>query len=177
MAAAALALTAVGAVASADASYQAGKDRRNMADYQAAVATVNSQIAERNAQYALEKGEAQAQTRQMQAGQMSSSARAALAASGVDLSGITPSNIQGDIAMMKDWDVATIRNNAMRDAYGYRTQALNFRAQSALDTQRGKYDYGAGRSQAFTSLISGAGSFGNQWSKFSATGAGYNGPT
>lgn len=172
MAAAALILTAVGTAVAISGQMDAARDRKNMLEYQAAVAKVNEQVGENNAEYARQKGEAAAQARQMQTSQMSSAAKAALAGSGVSIAGDTPAQLQGDIAMMGALDVKTIRNNAMREAYGYRVSSMGFSAQSQLDSMGAKSASKAGVWGAGTSLLSGGSQFASQWSKFNAEGVG-----
>lgn len=64
--------------------------------------------------------------------------RAGFAANGVDVNSGTAANIQDDTAQMGEFDALTIRNNAAREAWGYRTQSENYRRSAATAQQSAK---------------------------------------
>lgn len=53
--------------------------------------------------------------------------RAGFAANGVDVNSGSAANIQDDTAQLGEFDALTIRNNAAKEAWGYRTQSQTFR--------------------------------------------------
>lgn len=52
--------------------------------------------------------------------------RAGFAANGVDVNSGSAANIQDDTAQLGEFDALTIRNNAAREAWGYRTQSQTY---------------------------------------------------
>lgn len=173
MAMIAMATQAVGTVTSMQGASEAATANATSSMYGAAVAKNNQQIAEQNAQYAIQKGEQNAEIRQMQAGQARGTARAVMGASGVKIDGgidLSPVRAQGDIALTAELDTETIRNNALREAYGYRVQGTNFAAQAGLDTMKAEGAVRAGQTNMMTSLISGASGIADKWSKFKTVG-------
>lgn len=132
--------TAAGAAYSAHSQNQAGK-------YNAAVANENAKLAEGSAQDAIAQGEADVARYRTQIRALRGRQRAAIGSSNIELSG-SPLDIMVDTATIGELDVQTIRNNAARNAYGFRTQGLNFRAQAKLD----RY---AGRTGAIGTLLTG----------------------
>lgn len=160
---------AVGTVTSMAGAAQNAQATAQASLYSAQVARNNQMIAEQNAQYATAKGEQGAEVRQLQGGQMRGTARAMMGASGVKIDGgidLSPVRVQGDIAMITELDTQTIRNNALREAYGHRVQGMGFGAAAGLDTMKADSALRAGGTNVLTSLISGASGIADKWSKF-----------
>ena len=88
--------------------------------------------------------------------------RATLAANGVDLQFGSPLDILGDTAMFGAIDEQRIQANAAREAWGYRTEAMNYRAQGAMASYNGNASamgsYLGAAASAFQSASSIAGS-------------------
>jgi hypothetical protein len=87
-------------------------------------AEFNSKIAEMGAQAALEQGQQQAASLTLRAGQMKSSQRAAMAANGIDLGVGSAAEVLATTDIMKEIDQNQIEANAIRNAWGYRTQGV-----------------------------------------------------
>lgn len=107
-----------------------------------ATAGVNARIAELGAQSTLLQGQQQVGALTLKAGQLKSSQRAALAANGVDLGVGSAAEIQASTDIMKETDALTISANAVRNAFGYRAQAMNFENE-ALTAQSNGWAYRA----------------------------------
>lgn len=129
---------------------------RKQGAYEGAAFDRNAALAEAQAADALTQGELGAMTRRRLTRGDSSSARAAMAASGIQLDVGSAVDVQEDIAALGALDEATIRNNAAREAWGYRTQATDF-------TQRGRVTRSAAEMAAagldddqITTLLTGA---------------------
>jgi hypothetical protein len=116
----------VGAASSASA-------QSKEAAYNAKLAEQNQQRVELAAADARDRGEREVGLRQLQAGQLRGKQRLALAASGVDIQSGTALDVMEDSAASAAVDSATLRNNAAREAYGYKTQALQIGEQAKLD--------------------------------------------
>ena len=158
-----------GAATSAIGARSSASAQRTALKSQAAVADINARIAELGAQSALQQGQRQVGALTHRAGQLKSSQRAAMAANGIDLSTGSAAEIQASTDIMKDIDVDTLTLNAMRTAWGYRTQAMNYQneAMAKRSTARG---INPGQA-AFTSLLGSAGSVASSWYALSKSGA------
>jgi hypothetical protein len=84
--------------------------------------------------------------------------RAGFAANGVDVNSGTAANIQDDTAQLGEFDALTIRNNAAKEAWGYRTQSQTFR-QSAKTAEK------SATSNMFGSLLGAGASAGSAYFK------------
>jgi hypothetical protein len=167
----ALAALGAGSIISGVGRYVGAQGEAAAANYQGAVAQNNARISEQNAKYAEQVGEVNVQTSRIRTAGTIGSERAAYAASGVDTSKGTSARVQSDTADLGELDVATIRNNAARQAYGYRVQAMNYTAEAALDSQRARYAHLAGNIGLMGSLISGAGQVAGARAGFMQVGA------
>lgn len=151
-------LSAFGSGTSAMANYESGA-------YQAQVARNNEVVAGENADLATFRGNQEIGMAQQRTAQTIGAQRAAAGASGVDVNSGSPLRAQQDTARIGDVDVQTIRANAQRSAWGFRTQASNFENEGKLDSARGDQ-------AAFASLIGGGSNFADKWSKYRQQGYG-----
>lgn len=149
-------LSAFGSGASAMSNYESGA-------YQAQVARNNQAIAGQNADLATFRGNQEINNAQQRTAQTIGAQRAGAGASGVDVNSGSPLRAQEDTARIGDVDVQTIRANAARSAWGFRTQAGNFGNEAVLDSARGD-------EAAFSSLIGGGSNFADKWSKYRQQG-------
>lgn len=170
MATLALAATVVGAGASAYGAYQQGQAQSEAAQYQAAVARNNQTIANQNAQYAVQEGQAMEQAKREQTAQMIGTQRAQAGALGLDPNSGSALRLQKDTSRLGETDALTIRNNAARASYGYTTQGINFSNQGQLDMMTAKNAAAGGQLGAFSSLIGGASSVSDKWLRYKQAG-------
>lgn len=166
----ALVATGVSAAVSAYGSIKQGDAQASAANYQAAVAQQNQQLADQNAKVALEQGQQQEAAKREQSAQMISAQRATTAAFGIDPNHGSSARIQGDTAALGELDAATIRNNAARTAYGYTTQGINFGEQASLLQSQASSASAAGALGAFSSIVGGASSVSSKWTQFNTQG-------
>lgn len=125
--------SAAGAIGQAFGSFYSAKMQKNNLEFQAYMANVNARIAELGAQSELSKGQWEVGRLTMAAGKLKSSQRVALAANGVDLGVGNAAEIQASTDILKEMDKNQTTANATRAAWGYRTQAMNFKSQAAID--------------------------------------------
>lgn len=111
-------------------SYQQGQAIKAQGKYEQNQLNFNADIAELQASDAIKRGEKDVATKKRQTRQVIGSQRAALAAQGLDVNSDTSDLIQQDTAGLGAEDVTTIRNNAWREAWGYRVNALDSRSQA-----------------------------------------------
>jgi hypothetical protein len=169
MAQASMGLQLGGAATSAVGSFYSARNQRDNLKSQADLAEINARIAELGAESALNQGKQQVANLTLQAGRLKSSQRAAMAANGIDLGTGTAVEIQASTDLMKEIDADTARSNALRSAWGYRTQAANQRntADMARASARSISPFGS----AATSLLGSASSVASSWYMLYKAGA------
>lgn len=113
-------------------SFSVTKHQNATAKAQANIARINAQMMEENYQATMRAGEKSIVTRTMQAGQVKSSQRAALAANGVAIGVGSAAEMQASTDLIKEMDVHQIESNTLSQAWGYRRQASNYMGQSYM---------------------------------------------
>ena len=132
IATAALVIGAVGTGVSTYSSVQQSRAARKTAQYNSAVAKNNAIISENLAQDAEKRGKVEEQRHRLKVAAFKAEQENEFAASGLDLTSTSFEQILSDTAALGELDALTIRGNAAREAYGYRTQGVNYEAQSIL---------------------------------------------
>jgi hypothetical protein len=159
-AAASAALPAVlgtaGAGAKAFGSFEGGEATQSASNYAAQVAANNAAIARQNANYAEEAGNSQASMVALKGAATSGKIKTGQAASGVNVNTGSAATVQQSQRVLSKLDTEQTLSNAELQAYGYRTQATNFEAQSGLDVAEGKQAMEGGEIGAGGDLLSGA---------------------
>jgi hypothetical protein len=158
-----------GGVTSAIGSYFSAATQKATLKGQAAIADTNARIAELGAQSILNQGQQQVGALTLKAGQLKSSQRAALAANGIDLGTGSAVEIQASTDIMKEIDSNTLTANAVRSAWGYRTQAVNFENEAL--TKRATAGAISPFGSAAGSLLGSAGSVAGSWYSLHKFGA------
>lgn len=150
-----------GSVAGAVGSYYSAQSQKSGLRFQADIASINARIAELGAQQELIKGQQQVGALTMRAGQVKSSQRAALAANGVDLGEGNAVEVLASTDILKEIDANTLVANAVRSAWGYRTQGANYQSEALFRSAAagGINPYAS----AASSLLGSAGSVASSW--------------
>lgn len=170
LASASIGSTAAGSILGAAGAKESGEAQGRMYDYQAGVAQLNKQIAEQNRDYAVQTGEREASIYGMKARQQAGAIRARQGGSGLSVNFGSAVDVQESQAEIAKLDLATIRRNAARTAYGYTVEATQDEAQSQIFKMAGANARRAGSINAAASLISGAGSVSSKWLQAKQTG-------
>lgn len=126
-----VALTAVSALTTSAGAFQESRAQRRVGEYESEIYETNRRLSEFQAEDILRRGELQAKEHKRKVRRLIGSQRAALAAQGQELS-LAESDalaIQEESAIMGALDVLEIKNNAWREAWGYRVQASQYEAQ------------------------------------------------
>lgn len=97
----------------------------SQADYQRLVAGENARLAEIKAGDAMERGDRAANKADLQTSRLIGAQRASYGAQGVDVNTGSAAKVQSDSATLGALDSLTIKNNAWREAWGYKVQADN----------------------------------------------------
>lgn len=134
--------------------------------YQSRIADSNARLSELGAQAALLQGQYQEMTSRLATANLKSTQRAGFAANGVDLGEGSSARTLTSTDVLGEVDANTIRANAVRSAFGYRTQALNY-SNDAMLRRAGPGGLQAGA----TTLLTGAGQVASSWYTFKREGA------
>lgn len=156
-----VAMSASGMVSNAIGSYYSAKSNKANLQFQADMADINARLSEQSARQELLNGQKQTASLTMQTGKVKSGQRAAMAANGIDLGEGNAAEIQASTDIMKEVDMNTIEANAVRSAWGYRTQGVNY--QNEAITKRGTADGISPFMSGASSLLSSAGQVAGQW--------------
>lgn len=169
-----LGMQAAGAVSGAIGGFYSARMTKNQLAFDAEMARINARVAELGARSAFEKGQKDVASLTMQAGQLKSRQRASMAANGIDLGEGSAAEVQASAEIMKEVDKNTLEANAVRSAWGYRTEAANLESTALMKegSARGISPAGAG----FSSLLTGASQVASTWYQMNKDGA-FNGTT
>ena len=145
---------------------QEGAAQAGMYQYQAGIAQLNQKIALQNRDYSLATGEQQAAEEGMKQRAIAGKTKAAQGASGIDVGSGSSVDVQTSEAKIAGIDLATIRDNAARKAYGYSVEATQDDAQAGLDKLAAADVTQASKTKMLGSLISGAGGVADKWLQY-----------
>lgn len=129
-------------------SYQQSEAIKAKAEVDRELAQANKEMAEFKAKDAIDRGRDEENRFRKNIKRVIGSQRAALAAQGIELDEGSALAIQEDTAVIGEIDALTIRNNARREAWGYKSQALSMNFQSQID-------YATSRSRARSTMLTG----------------------
>jgi len=162
--------TLVGGLISSYGQEAQGQAAQAMYNTQAAIARLNTQISNNNADYAITAGNTQATQAGMQTRAVIGQTRAAQGASNIAVSGGSSVDVVGSERQVGDINVANIQNNAAQTAYGYKVQAQADTTQGLLDTTAGSSASLAGAIASTGTLASTAGNVASKWYQMSQAG-------
>lgn len=168
-AAAALTMQGVGAASSAVGAYYGAQSQKQSLELQGNLADINARMSESTAQQTLLTGQREEQKSRIATANLKGTQRASLAANGVDLGEGSAAQILTSTDVMGEIDANTIQANAVRSAWGYRTQAVN-QSNQALMSRASADAINPGQS-AVTSLLGSAGSVASNWYQYNKAGA------
>ena len=166
-----LGTTLLGGVLQARAQQQAGQAQQASANFQAQVARNNQIVAERQAQDAILRGAGLETEKRFETQRLIGQQRAALAANGVVVSQGSALDITAGTAGLGELDALTIRNNAQREAFGFRARGAGFAADATLLQTQGEQANRAARSASFGTLLGTGTRFAGQFRTFRKEGA------
>lgn len=160
----------IGGGIAAYGAYQKGKSEKAAYTYQAQVAQNNKTIADRNASYALARGETEAQIAGMKTRAQIGQTTAVQAASGLDVNSGSALDVRKSESEIGSFNEMVIRSDAAKQAYGYEVEGVNQQAQADVSTAAGKQASTAGDISALSSIVGGASSVSDKWMKYKTAG-------
>jgi hypothetical protein len=146
---------------SALGAYNGAQSNKLTLQGQADIAEINSRMSETTAQSTLLAGQREEQKSRIATANLKGTQRASLAANGVDLGVGSAENILTTTDVMGEIDANTIKDNAIRSAWGYRTQAVNYQSQAR--SSRAASGAISPESAMASTLIGGAGQVASSW--------------
>lgn len=168
---AAMMITGVQTISTFASQQREAKARQQQGTFEQQAYERNASLSDLQAADAVARGEQSAQIKGRDVRATIGDARTSYAGQGVQLDTGSAVDVQRDIASLGALDIATIRNNAAREAWGFTTQAENARFQGTL-AKAGANQAAAGiRADSINTLITGAGkTYGLYRQKVDSTG-------
>lgn len=148
-------LMALQAVSGAFGAYQQGRAQKAIYKANAAIARVNEEMSIRQAEDAIKRGQETEVRYRGNVKKVLGRQRAALAAQGIDISSGSAMDVQTETTNIGELDALTIKNNAMREAFGYKIQGLGFGMQGAQYGMQGNLAMQEARFNATQTLLTG----------------------
>lgn len=122
---ASVATSIIGAIGSAQLARTQAKANKSALQFQSEMSQINARMAERSAQSVLLQGQQQIGNLTLRSGKIKSGQRVSMAANGIDLGEGNAAEVQATTDLITEIDKNTIEANAVRSAWGYRTQGVN----------------------------------------------------
>jgi len=122
---------ATSAISTATTAYTQSEALKMQGDYQKSVMEQNRKLAEFQAEDAVRRGDKESKELKKKVKVLIGSQRAAMAAQGIDIESGSALDVQADTAAFGASDALTIRNNAWREAWGYRVQGADYSSKGA----------------------------------------------
>ena len=162
--------TAAGTVGQLVGARQQAAATSAAANYQAQVAANNQIIANQQAEAAIQRGQAEAQQQELKNRAQLGGILAAQAASGIDVGTGSARDVQESQRALGRLDTATTEHNAALTAYGYKTQGMNYQAQSGLERLSAQQAQAALPATITGTILGGAGQLSSKWIQFQNAG-------
>lgn len=121
-----------GSVAAVVGAFASAQAQRDELAWQAEVAQINAAAAASSARTALQLGQRQVQAQQLRTGKVRDAQTAGFAANGVDIGFGSAARTRASTEIMGEIDANAIAADAVRQAFGYRSQGTNYRAQGVM---------------------------------------------
>ena len=161
MAIASLAASAAGGAMSTVGSYYGALGQKSSLKFQATLAELNADAAESHARNSLRKGERTEQKLRLDNAQLKSSQRVAIAGNNIDLGSDTAAAILTSTDVVGEIDANEVKSNALREAWGHRTEAVGHRNEALMARASAKA-ISPGMA-AFSTLLTSAAQVGGQY--------------
>lgn len=139
--------SAIGQIRAGRAARRVGEAQQRSAESQAELADYNAAVADLQAKDALDRGQEEEQRWRQKVRLMVGEQRAGQAASNVDVGYGSAVDVQADTAFLGELDAMTIRNNAAREAWGYKVAGEDLRRRAQIARKEGVMMLETGRAQ------------------------------
>jgi len=147
----------VGQVKAGNAAKRAGEGQQRAANSEADVLDYNASVSDLQARDALERGAIDESRFRAQVRGIVGAQRAGYAGQGVDVGSGSAVEVQQDATYLGELDALQLRQNAMREAWGFKVSAYDARAQADIARKEGVVYAEAGRANQSASRIGAVG--------------------
>lgn len=124
--------SATQSVSAAGSAYAQSQAMKAQGEYQKTMMELNARMANLQAADAIKRGDKAAAANKKQTKQLIASQRVAMAAQGIEIDEGSALDIQEDTAAMGAEQALAIRNNAWREAWGFRADAVGYQGQGEM---------------------------------------------
>lgn len=159
-----------GAILSFIGAFSAASGQQSMARGRAEIARINAATAENTARSVLMSGQREEQRSRLATANLKSTQTAHFAANGVDLGEGSTARTLASTDILGEIDANTIAANAVRSAWGYKTQAVNYQNDARMSEAQAD-SISPGLSAAGSLLTSASQVAGSWYAMSNATGA------
>jgi hypothetical protein len=155
-------------------SYNGAKAQKSALNSEAVADQQNAKIAEWEASQAIQNGQTEEESKRLEIGGLVGRERAAMGASGTDLGYGSNTDILTTTKVLGERDALQIRDNALRTAWGYRTEGTGYgnKASMAAAGASSVRPWASGLTSLLGSAASSGFSFGGMEPNFSWAGPG-----
>lgn len=167
--AAVMTMQGAGAASSAMGAYFGAKSQKSSLELQANLADINARMSESAAQQTLLTGQREEQKSMIATANLKGTQRASMAANGIDLGQGTANQVLTSTDVLGEIDANTIHANAVLNAWGHRTQAVNQTNQALMS--RASASAISPLTSMTTSLLGSAGSVASSWYTMNKAGS------
>lgn len=147
----------IGQIKAGNAARRAGEAERRASESVASLHDYNADVADLQAADAIARGTIDENQFRQQVRGLIGRQRADIAASGVDVGFGSAVDVQADAAHLGELDALQIRQNARREAWGYKVQAVDYRRRADIARREGVFLEAAGRAQQGASRVAAVG--------------------
>lgn len=130
--------SAASGISSFGSAYAQSQALKTQGEYQKQQYDTNARLSEMAATDAIKRGEKEAESHRKKTNQVVGSQRAALAAQGINVDSGSAAAVQKETKQAGKEDIMAIRNNAWKEAWGFRVQANNYSGQGAMAELAGR---------------------------------------
>lgn len=141
-------------------------------NYKAGIATLNSQIAQQNASWAVQSGGIKSEEEGLQAGQAIGQTKVAQSAGGFDVNTGSNSAVRSTQSDVAKFNEGIITTDAARKAYGYQVEGAKDTAEATMDTSAASNAKTAGDLAVLSSILGTVGSVAGKWTQGNTIGIG-----
>lgn len=149
--------SAVGSIKAGNAAKKAGLAQQEASNSEAALSDFNANVADLQAQDATERGAQEESRFRTQVRGAIATQRVGFAGDNIDVGYGSAADVQADAAKLGEMDALTIRQNAAREAWGYKVQSYDLRTRAGIERKTGVMQAAAGAQAATTSKYQAAG--------------------
>ncbi len=126
------------AINSISSAYSESQAARAEGDYQKKIFEMNARISDIQAADALRRGQDEGNAARFKSRSLQAKQRMAAAAQGLDIGVGAPADLIRDEQLMSELDTVKIKNNAKREAFGYKVASLDARSRGEMAAKQGR---------------------------------------